>query len=364
MAGSLLSALIIGMLAVPEVDAYGKGGHGGGGHSGGHAAPRPPHVSAPRQAYQAPRMPHMSAPARVNYGQSQAMARNTQARAHNAKAHTNNAQAHTSNAQAHTSNAQARAHNVQAGTVNPQAHINHTQTRTVNAQAGTVNAQNRANHATAVATRSSVLGTANPTTTTPGQTTSSTLGNGISTNAYTYGHGASARSYQAYGYGRGYRNRYYGSRYGYGRSQGNNRAIISRLQSVNASLARIDHDYQGHRVRAMQSISMAIRQLTHRSMVYNNTGFASGANNGRGMGMQQGGFGMGMQQGGFGGGAGRRGQPMTQAQSDSRMSQSLRSLQGINMQLVNQGSYNMGHSRASGHVQRAIHELNTALSIR
>ena len=55
---------------------------------------------------------------------------------------------------------------------------------------------------------------------------------------------------------------------------------------------------------------------------------------------------------------------MTQAQSDARMSQALRTLQGISMQLSNQGSGTMGHARASGHVQQAIHELNTALSIR
>ena len=54
---------------------------------------------------------------------------------------------------------------------------------------------------------------------------------------------------------------------------------------------------------------------------------------------------------------------MTQAQSDARMSQDLRNLQGINMQLGGQGS-TYGHARASGHVQRAIHELNVALSIR
>ena len=55
---------------------------------------------------------------------------------------------------------------------------------------------------------------------------------------------------------------------------------------------------------------------------------------------------------------------MNQAQSDNMMSQNLRTLQGINMQLVNQGSSTMGHARASGHVQRAMHELNTALMIR
>jgi hypothetical protein len=75
------------------------------------------------------------------------------------------------------------------------------------------------------------------------------------------------------------------------------------------------------------------------------------------------GMGRGMRASALGGG-GRRGQPMPQAQSDARMSQSLRSLQGIGMQLANQGSSTMGNSRALGHVQSAAHELNVALSIR
>jgi hypothetical protein len=122
--------------------------------------------------------------------------------------------------------------------------------------------------------------------------------------------------------------------------------------SVHSSLARLDRDYQGHRARAMHAITMAIRQLSHRSMIYSGVGFSSGAN-GRAIGMRQ--------------GAGRGGvqpQRMSQAQSDSRMGQALRRLQGINMQLASQGSYTSGHSRATGHVRQAIHELNVALSIR
>ena len=181
---------------------------------------------------------------------------------------------------------------------------------------------------------------------------------------YTYGTGTNARNYRAYGYGHGYRNRYYGRGYGYGRSQGNNRAIVARLRSVHSSLARIDHDYQGHRVRAMHSISMAIRQLSHRSMVSGNTGFANGMNNNLAMGRRQGGL-----NGNVGGRGTRtqnrnRNQRMPQAQSDAQMSQALRTLQGINMQLTSQGSNTSGHARASGHVQQAMRELNTALRIR
>ncbi len=43
---------------------------------------------------------------------------------------------------------------------------------------------------------------------------------------------------------------------------------------------------------------------------------------------------------------------MTQAQSDTRMGQSLRSLQGIHMQLSSQGTQTSGHSRAAGTCRR------------
>jgi hypothetical protein len=175
---------------------------------------------------------------------------------------------------------------------------------------------------------------------------------------YTYGSGTRARQYRAHGYGRGYRNGYYGGRSGYGRSQSNSRAIVGRLRSVHASLARVARDYQGHRVRAMHAVSMAIRQLTHRSMVYRGAGFAAGVNNGLAMGKRRAGL------GGVGGAGARGVLPMTQAQSDARMGQSLRTLQGVYMQLSNQAYHTPGHARARGHVQRAIHELNTALAIR
>ncbi len=218
------------------------------------------------------------------------------------------------------------------------------------------NAQALANNTNSRTNLAATTGTVNPTTT-AALNTSRTTSNGLSPNTYTYGYGNGAHRYQAYGYGNGYRNRRYGGGYGYGRSQGNNRAVVSRLRSVHASLARIDHDYQGHRVRAMRSISMAIRQLSHRSMSYGGMGVSSGMNNGRAMGMRQGG-------GGANNAGARRRQPMSQAQSDARMSQDLRILQGINMQVSSQGNNASGQGRATGHIQRAIHELNVALSIR
>jgi hypothetical protein len=319
--GAMAVALIVGMPAVPEADAKGgRGGHGGG--HGGH----PPRVPAAHRAAKAPsskppRMPHASTPAHNNAARAGTQAQNTHSGTNHATA--------------------SATHRATSGTAN-------------RANATTANhASATANHAGAAGSATNRGGTGSVNAGTAG-VVSTTHGAATNPFGYTYGTGSGARSYRAYGYGQGYRNRYNGRRSGYGRSQGNNLAIVSRLRSVHAGLARLDHDYQGHRVRAMHSISMAIRQLSHRSMIYGGSGFASGMNNGRANGVRQGGLGAG----------GRRGQPMSQAQSDARIGQSLRTLQGINMQLTSQGTNSTGHARARGHVQRAIRELNTALAIR
>jgi hypothetical protein len=110
----------------------------------------------------------------------------------------------------------------------------------------------------------------------------------------------------------------------------------------------------------MHAISMAIRQLSHQSMGFSGAGFAPGMNRGAVAGM---GAGKGMRRSVLAG-AGRGGQRMPQALSDAVMGHALRALQGIDMQLANQGSFGMGHAQARGHVERAMHELNVALSIR
>jgi hypothetical protein len=307
----LVFAFTVRLLTVPRVEAH--GGHGG--HSSGQAA-RAPHFSGGSRAYKAPRMSYSRASARANTAATQTRVNNTQGRTNRT--------------------------GTQVRSTQPQALANNTRSN-----------MNRA--AMTAAANPPTAGAVNPATTAKHNTTSATS-NSLSPNTYTYGSGNGARNYRAYGYGNGYRNRRYGGGYGYGRSQGNNRSAVARLRSVHSSLARIDHDYQGHRVRAMHAISMAIRQLSHRSMNYGAMGFSSGMNNGRAIGMRQGG-------GGANAGARQR-QPMSQAQSDARMSQDLRILQGVNMQLSSQGNYTAGHGRASAHVQRAIHELNVALSIR
>jgi hypothetical protein len=200
--------------------------------------------------------------------------------------------------------------------------------------------------------RRGTVGTGNPAATTVSKPTP-WAPNGLVPSTYHYGTGIGGRRYTAYGYGRGYHNRYRGLGYGYGRSQGNNRAIVARLRAVHASLARLDHDYQGHRVRAMHAIALAIRQLGHRSMA-GGSGFGRGTGNNLAVAMRRGGAGTG----------GARPHMLTQAQSDARMSRDLRTLQGISMQMNTQAYYSPGRTRALGYVQRAIGELHTALSIR
>jgi hypothetical protein len=242
--------------------------------------------------------------------------------------------------------------NVTRAPKTPKTPKTNTATTTVHA-----NARGTRTSSTAAAGTTAAGTTAARTTPVATRTSSST-----SPNAYTYGTGASARRYRAYGYGRGYRNGYNGRRYGYGRSQGNNRAVIARLRSAHSTLARIDHDYNGHRVRAMHQISMAIRSLSHRSMVYGNAGFNNGVNNALMMGRRNGGV---ARQAGFRRNAnGNANQRMPQAMSDARMGQALRTLQGAQMQLSSQATSNGGHARARGHVQYAMHELNTALAVR
>jgi hypothetical protein len=331
--GARVAAIVIAVLAGSEAIArVGRGGHGGG-HGGGRA----PRASAPRGGgFKAPRMPRVSAPSRGSAHYNQSHANYANGNAGHSQAHANSGTRHANNSQKLAMNASPTARGAVAST--------------------TANPGNRNTIGTGAA------GTSRPLTA-AGALASPISSTGLNGNTYTYGTGSGARPYRAYGYGSGYRNRYYGRRYGYGRSQGSNRGIVGRLRSVQMQLARIDHDYQGHRVRAMHQVSMAIRQLSHRSMIYSGAGFAPGMNSGMGMG--RGGVGA---RGGIGGGGGIGGRGgagrMSQAQSDARMSHSLRTLQGVNMQLSNQGGYTNGHARARGHVAQAARELNVALSIR
>jgi hypothetical protein len=347
-------AMSIGLLIVPQAGAHGgRGGHGGG-HGGGHAA-QAPHFSARQPTYTPPRMPRAATAARgtsSNSGGTHTRGSSSSVHAQGNKTHAqsiaNHSQALASSTHA-ANNATATASSTHAGN-NATATTSSIHARN-NAAAAASSTHTRNNVTSTSGTGSSAVGTGSPTTL--GTMPTLAASNALVPSAYTFGNGRGARSYRAYGYGNGYRNRSYGRGYGYGRSQGLNRGVVAGLMSVHASLARVAHNYQGHRARAMNAVTMAIRQLSHRSMMYSGMGSSSGVNNRGALGMRQ------------GGGAGAlQPQGMSQAQSDNRMGQALRRLQGINMQLASQGSYTNGHSRASGHVQQAMRELNFALSIR
>lgn len=292
----------------------------------------------PRGGFKAARMPQVKSPARA--GWSRGNGHNTQQ--HGAGSHGpsngNNSQNHANNGQQLAANTSGTTGRGAARAVNP----------SVTTGSGAFNRGNLTSTGTAVAGRANPLlaGTAGTT----GAGASGLYGNG-----YTYGNGPGARQYRAYGYGSGYRNRYYGRGYGYGRSQGYNRAIVSRLRSAYSQLTRIDHDYQGHRVRDASDFDGdpaafapidGLQRSGFRTRNEQRPGHGYGNGYGPGTGGRR--------------GAGR----MPQGQSDARMGHALRTLQGINMQSGGQGGYTGGHARARGHIMRAIHELSVALSIR
>ena len=164
-----------------------------------------------------------------------------------------------------------------------------------------------------------------------------------------------------------YRPRYYasGRRYSGSSTSRADRMVVSRLRSAHANLARLDHDYQGRRIRAMHHISMAIRQMSHRSMMSQGTGYSA-----RMTGMRRNVNGNG--NGNINGN--RNGMRLSQAQSDSRMRHSLLMVTGAGQMLSQQSSAtnasfvssgaNTGRYRAYGYIHMAANELSTALRIR
>ena len=291
----------------PLADAAGgRGGHGGGHTNGGHhSAPRPPSHSAVRAPAHRPSHPtHVASPAPKSIGNV----------AHNSSVPHNNVGGHKATG---TQNNIGPAHGVATHNGKVQA--------------------TGANPSMSLAAR---VATIHPST-------------------YAYHTGSTVRHYRPSGYGRGYRNRYYGNSRNYGRSQTNDRSLVARLRSVHATLTRMDHDYRGHRVRAAHQISLAIRHLSHRSR-YSNSISASGQANGFLTGMN------GTRRQTLSGNTNGTGQRvhLTQAQSDSRMAQALRTTQGVTMQLNHQGQNNNTHRLAHAQLQHAMHEMNLALASR
>lgn len=140
------------------------------------------------------------------------------------------------------------------------------------------------------------------------------------------------RRYRGYGYSRRYAT-----------SNQNLRSIVQRLRSTHSSLARLDRDYGGHRLRAMSSISRAVRQLSHRSIgrSRNQNGRAIAGRNRANVAIR----------------------PVSQVQSDSRMRQALQTLQGVHGVLTSSATM-PSHFYASGSIRRAMRELTLALHVR
>ena len=197
----LLAALIIGLLAVPKVDAHG-GGHGG--HSGGHAA-----AGTSLLRGLSGRTRHLGCRTRQRrHEQHSAM----QAREQQYSGHANR--------RTHSSNQQ------QSPRLTP--------TRAEPGQQHAITARTPQCHDT---------GAVNPATTAALNTTRATS-NGVSPNTYTYGYGNGARNYRAYGYGNGYRNRRYGGGYGYGQvpgqqPRGRRPAEVRALRALRGSIMTI-----------------------------------------------------------------------------------------------------------------------------
>jgi len=139
----------------------------------------------------------------------------------------------------------------------------------------------------------------------------------------------------------------HGNRYASGSA--NASLVVRRLRATHATLARVNRDYQGHRVRAMVSIAQAIRQLEHRS----------GGSRGMALAMPI------VARRNKGAGNGRP--AMSQAQADSLVKRSLQSLKSIDRQMTIATNGLMAGStqgRARGSIRRAIRELDVALSVR
>jgi hypothetical protein len=135
-----------------------------------------------------------------------------------------------------------------------------------------------------------------------------------------------------------------------------NGQIVSQLRATLNLLSQADHDYQGHRARAMHAIGSAMNHLQPRSFSSSQYNLAAptvatpaGASTAvavtrtatNGPGRNQ----------------------MPQATSDAHLQNALQSLNGIQGELTNTGG-TQHHVRARQAVQLAIQELNTALSIR
>jgi hypothetical protein len=110
------------------------------------------------------------------------------------------------------------------------------------------------------------------------------------------------------------------------------RGTIGLLRTVHTKLGGADHDYQGHRVKAMGNVAAAIRSLDPASALIANV--ASGPGN------------------------------LPQAQSDQILRDALVHLNITETSLGTGTGGTAHHHNARASVAAAIHELHTALDIR
>ncbi len=115
-------------------------------------------------------------------------------------------------------------------------------------------------------------------------------------------------------------------------STSGNSELVTALHQAKTLLDTAIHDYDGHRAKAVGEIHHAIHELSphHHKATHSN---AKPANETTTPGE-------------------------TQAQSDARLKQSLQILSGL------QGQMPKHHAKATGHVEKAIEELNVALKIK
>jgi hypothetical protein len=135
----------------------------------------------------------------------------------------------------------------------------------------------------------------------------------------------------------------------------NNHQIVSEIRGTMLILTQADHDYNGHRVRAIHQLQLAAHSMNPNRGGGGGAGNAGGAAGNRGAGRGNG--------GGARGAARTGANKMPQAQSDQHLQQALQRLGTIENQLANVGT-NQGHATAMQHVRMAMGELRTALNIR
>jgi hypothetical protein len=131
-----------------------------------------------------------------------------------------------------------------------------------------------------------------------------------------------------------------------------NAVLVSTMHSTLTHLNKADHDYNGHRSRAMHEINTAIRHLGLQNG-QSNSGIASLAQSGNANGTNT----------AIRAGTGT-GPKVPQATSDTHLREAQKSLQGIDSRMNINGVNPHSFTQAKASVQNAIRELNLALNDR